>query len=401
MDEKTGKNNKLLVAAVALAALLVGFLMGRTTAPASVPTDEGANAVQPVEGETTPSPSVDKDDGYVVTEEALVRANRSELDRLRLVEGPIYVTGHKSPDADTVCSSIAYANLLSELGYDARPVVLGDINNETAYILSEAGIEVPEQLEDASGANMVLVDHSEYEHSVEGLRDANVITIIDHHGDGEVNTSNQLVYDARPLGATCTIVWMRYLNYGVDFDARMAKVLLGGLLSDTMGLKANVTEADEEATRDLSEAAGIADIDAFYTSIYKASISHEGQTDEEIFSSDAKTYEAGGHRYVIGVINVYDETEAKDIAKRMKAVMPSQLKALGVEYGFAQVSAYHDDVSFTYLVPADKASEEVLDAAYDDEASFDGTSYVISPGISRKAKLVPDIDAVLTSNPSE
>ena len=73
------------------------------------------------------------------------------------IDGTIYVTGHKSPDADTVGCSIAYAALLRKLGYDAVPVVLGDINNETRYVLEAAGIETPRLLEDASACNMILV----------------------------------------------------------------------------------------------------------------------------------------------------------------------------------------------------------------------------------------------------
>ena len=89
------------------------------------------------------------------------------------------------------------------------------------------------------------------------------------------------------------------------------------------------------------------------------------------------------------------------MAERMKAVMPSQLKALGVEYAFAQVSVFHDDINLNYLVPVDDASNEVLKAAYGDTATFDGTSYVLKPGISRKTQLVPAIDGVLNSSPQE
>ena len=53
---------------------------------------------------------------------------------------------------------------------------------------------------------MILVDHSEYVQSAEGLKDANIISIIDHHGDGSVTTGNPIIYDARPIGATATIV---------------------------------------------------------------------------------------------------------------------------------------------------------------------------------------------------
>ena len=68
---------------------------------------------------------------YEAERELNILLNRSELEGLGEIEGIIYVTGHKSPDSDTVGSSIAYAALLRQLGYDARPVVLGSINNET------------------------------------------------------------------------------------------------------------------------------------------------------------------------------------------------------------------------------------------------------------------------------
>ncbi|MBQ1403527.1 MAG: DHH family phosphoesterase, partial [Oscillospiraceae bacterium] len=122
---------------------------------------------------------------YYQQEKALnILLNRSDLEGLGEIEGTIYVTGHKSPDSDTVGSAIGYASLLQKMGYDAVPVVLGDINHETAYILEAGGLEVPKRLEDASGLNMILVDHSEYTQSADGLKDANIISIIDHHGDG-------------------------------------------------------------------------------------------------------------------------------------------------------------------------------------------------------------------------
>ena len=63
-----------------------------------------------------------------------VLLNRSDMETIELIDGPVYVFGHQSPDADTVCSAIAYAELLRDLGYDAQPAVLGPVNNETKYI---------------------------------------------------------------------------------------------------------------------------------------------------------------------------------------------------------------------------------------------------------------------------
>ncbi len=328
--------------------------------------------------------------------------NRSAWDGLGEIEGPIYVTGHKSPDSDTVGSAIAYAALLRALGYDAQPVVLGSVNHETQYILDAAKLDAPPLLEDASGRNMALVDHSEYLQSADGLQDAHIISIIDHHGDGTVQTGNQLIYDARPLGATATIIWLRYRDAGLSPDQQTALVMMGAILSDTKNLQAEKTTfADREALRELSGIAGISDTDAFYNEMYKALLSYEGMTDEEIYFSDYKEYETEGRKYGIACMKVYDEESAKDLAERMKALFPPVLASTGMEMAFVKVSISHDDLSIAYLVPSDDAAAEVLEAAFGETAVFDGTSYVITPSVSRKTVMVPAITDYLKAHPEE
>ena len=342
------------------------------------------------------------DSKHQAEKELNYRLNLSELDGLGEIDGTIYVTGHRSPDSDTVGSSIAYAALLQKLGYDAVPVVLGDINNETRYVLETGGIDTPKLLEDASACNMVLVDHSEYIQSAEGHKNANVITIIDHHGDGSVTTGNQLIYDARPLGSTATIIWIRYRNYGVEVDQQVAYAMVGSILSDTKNLQSNTTTfADREAVKELSLLAGISDLDAFYQGMFKASISYEGMTDEEIFFDDYKEYTSGGKKYSISCINAYDEDGARDLVERMAKILPSTLTSTGMDMSFAQVSIFHDDISITYLIPSDEAANEVLQTAFGADAIYDGVSYRLKPGISRKQVLVPAITDVLESYPQE
>ena len=331
-----------------------------------------------------------------------IQLNRSDLKELEEIEGTIYVTGHKSPDSDTVGSSIAYAALLRALGYDAVPVVLGNVNHESAYILDAAGLETPELLEDAAGLNMILVDHSEYAQSAEGMKDAKIISIIDHHGDGTVMSANPLIYDARPVGSTATIVWLRYRNYGIQPDRQSAIMMLGAILSDTKNLQPNAsTFADREAVKVLSELGGITDIDAFYQEMYKALLSYEGMTDEEIFFTDYKEYEIGSRKVSVGSINAYDEETAKDLAARMRKTMPLTKPSTGMDMSFAMISIQHDDISVTYLVPSDEAEEEVLKAAFGNEAVYDGTSWRIEPCVSRKAAFIPAITDVLESYPKE
>ena len=339
---------------------------------------------------------------YQSEQELNYRLNRSELDGLDEIEGTIYVTGHKSPDSDTVGSSIAYASLLRELGYDARPVVLEDINQETRYILETGGLETPMLLDDASGCNMVLVDHSEYSQAAEGLRDANVITIIDHHGAGSITTGNRLIYDARPLGSTATIIWIRYRNYGIEPDPKTAYAMVGSILSDTRNLQSNATTfADREALKALSLLAGISDTDALYQKLYLASISYDGMTDEEIFFNDYKEYERGGKKFGIGCVNAYDEAGAGNLVERMTNVFSSDDAPNGMDMSFAEISIFHDGISVSYLVPSNEAAAEVIEAAFGNDAVYDGVSYRFEPGISRKQVLVPAITDILEAYPKE
>ena len=112
------KNGKLLITtalgiAVATLAGIGGFALGKTS----------------------------EQKQHQIEKEFSIQLKRSELDGLGEVNGPVYVTGHKSPDSDTVGSAIAYASLLRALGYDATPVILGNVNHETAHILKKAGTD--------------------------------------------------------------------------------------------------------------------------------------------------------------------------------------------------------------------------------------------------------------------
>ena len=342
------------------------------------------------------------DSRYQAQQEKEILLNRSAWDALGEIQGPIYVTGHKSPDSDTVGSAIAYAALLRALGYDAQAVVLGSVNHETQYILDAAKLDAPPLLEDASGCNMALVDHSEYLQSANGLENAHIISIIDHHGDGTVQTGNQLIYDARPLGATATIIWLRYRDMGLSPNRQTALVMMGAILSDTKNLQSEATTfADREALRELSGLAGISDTDAFYNEMYKALLSYEGMTDEEIYFSDYKEYEVDGKKFGIACMKVYDEESAKDLAERMKALYPSVLASTGMEMAFVKISISHDDLSIAYLLASDDAAAEVLKAAFGETAVFDGTSYVLTPSISRKTVMVPAITDALKAHPAE
>lgn len=334
--------------------------------------------------------------------DALQAANRSSVENMIVEDGPVYVIGHKNPDADTVCSAMAYARLLNLLGIKAEARITEDVNNDTAFILSEAGVEQPPVLEDASGENIFLVDHSEYAQSAEGMKDAHIVGVLDHHGVGSVNTGHQLVYEARPIGATATIVWLDYQNYGLEIDKSTAHILLGAILSDTNGFTGSTTtNADKQAVADLAKIAGVTDIEDFAKKIHLEALSYEGFSDEEILFSDYKEYEASGVTYGIGLVNAYDEEIAADLAERMKAAMTDGAKKVDVDMLYASVGIREGDVKIDYIVPLSGRSEETLKAAFPDYDEYNGTAYIFRSGLGRKTKFVPGMTDFLGAHPHE
>ena len=85
----------------------------------------------------------------------------------------------------------------------------------------------------------------------------------------------------------------------------------------------------------------------------------------------------------------------------MKTTVPASLKKTGMDMAFAQISIFHDDISITYIVPSDETASEVIKTAFEDTAKYDGVSYRIEPGISRKKVLVPAITEILEAHPKE
>lgn len=373
------KNHKtlILILVTALLAGLLGYSLGKGNKPQEEASAETAD-----------------------TDTFLQELNRSELENLVLVDGPIYVIGHKSPDSDTVCSAIAYAELLNKLGIEAKAMITEKPNNETAFILKEAGVETPEILYDASGLNIMLVDHSEYAQAADGMEDANIVGVIDHHGVGTIVVGHQLLYNAKPIGSTATSIWMTYLNYGVEMEQKTAHILLGAVLSDTDNLGGSTTiNADREAVKALSAIAGVEDTDDFYKKLHAEKLSYEGFTEEEIIFSDYKEYEVSGVKFGIGLANAVDEEAAKALADRVAPAMPAAIKTRDVELMYISIRA--ENVKVDYIVCADEHSETVLKSAFPNYDEFDGTAYIFRSGLGRKTKFVPGLTEHLGAHPHE
>lgn len=312
-------------------------------------------------------------------------------------DGITYVIGHKNPDTDTVGCAIAYAYLLNAVGIRAEAAVSGPVNGETAFALSCFGIEVPEVIDNAAGRQFILVDHSAYSQAVDGMENARIVGIIDHHGIGDIANSEMINVRSAPVGAAVSLVYLAYRECGVDITVDMARVMLAALLSDTRNMVRNVTALDREAYEALTGIAAIKDIDEFYKKMAEAITSYGDMTDLEIFGSDYKAYDEAGIRFGIGDVNAFGEEAVRALADRMYVIMEENFESFGVDMLYTIINNKGDDANenMMYMLAYGEGAAEVLQQAY---GNYDGTRYfVFKENISRKKDVVPAITAVLES----
>lgn len=147
---------------------------------------------------------------------------------------------------------------------------------------------------------VILVDHNEKLQSVEGIEEANILEIIDHHNLGSITTTSPINFRNMAVGSTCTIVYTLYKERKVEIPSSIAGALLSGILSDTLILKSpTATTRDVEAVNELASIAGV-DYRKYGMSLLKAGTSLEGMTKEDVLYNDFKIYTVEDKNFAIG-----------------------------------------------------------------------------------------------------
>ena len=251
-----------------------------------------------------------------------------------------YVYGHKTPDVDAVCSSLAYARLMRALGYNCKAKVPGATNRETAYIAGEFGFALPELKSSvAPQTRLILTDHTDYAQCVDGAREAKILQKIDHHVEGDIQDSGIPYVRREVIGATCTIIYEMYKELGVGIDNETARILLAGIVSDTRNLSKSATCADDSvAWEALTAQLGISpdSIAVISKHMKETADNYDGMTDKEIFMSDYKGYEHNGYKFGMGSLDCTAE-EMDGFIDRMLAVMPEVAVENGLHMLFAKI----------------------------------------------------------------
>lgn len=245
----------------------------------------------------------------------------------------------------------------------------------------------------ARGKSLILVDHNEKNQAVEGVENARILEIIDHHRLGTIETMSPVFFRNQPLGCTATIVYQMYQESGVEVEPKIAGLLCSAIISDTLLFRSpTCTEVDRKAALALAEIAGI-EIQSYASEMFAAGSNLKNKTDKEIFYQDFKRFTAGKVSFGVGQISSLNEKELMELKERMLPYLKNAHEAHGVDMMFFMLTNILSETT-VLLCEGQGAEQLVWDAFHlEPEEHIDAKDCIVTlPGVvSRKKQLIPAV----------
>ena len=418
----------------------------------------------------------------------------------------IFVTGHKSPDTDSICSSIAYAKLQQLQGVDAVPIRAGEINKETAFALDYFHVEaqpivkdfyvkvgdavhtevealkVSASLKDAAkwfaahessiapvadNGNFVgvvdrsslaeefiktvtgqelntvkdlmhdpelffstkdnghdvpadgqyavvddgkyvglvcadcvagvekqkvmLVDHNEKKQIIDGIDEAEIVSVVDHHRiGGTLDTTAPIFILFKPVGCTATIITELYKQAHIAIPKEIAGLLLSAVISDTVLFRSpTCTQQDKDAAAELAGIAGV-DVETYGMEMLKAGANVSDLTPEQIASSDMKEFSDSGKTFTISQVQVMDTADLLAQKTVLLSALEKMRAAKQYDACFLMITSIIDEsTNFIFAGNMDDAVSKAFGKDVLDKEVY------LPHVMSRKKQIVPPILAAL------
>lgn len=301
--------------------------------------------------------------------------------------GKTFIFGHKNPDTDTICSSIAYEDLKKKLGADVEAVKLGDVNKETQFALDYFKFDAPDYLPTLEpGTEVILVDHNEFQQSSEGIEEARILEVIDHHRIANFETKEPVFFRAEPVGCTATIIKKMYKENQVDLPENIAGLLLSAIISDSLLLKSpTCTKEDVDAAYDLARIAGV-NLEEYGLEMLKAGADLSDKTASQLITMDAKEFAMHGAKVEIAQVNTVDVEATYAIKEELEAEINKVISEKGLDlFVFVVTDIINNDSDALALGNAADKFETAFHVNLNDNRAF------LKDVVSRKKQIVTNL----------
>lgn len=306
----------------------------------------------------------------------------------------VIVIGHKNPDTDSIVASLAAAEFFKKnLKLDAKAYRAGNMNNETKFVLKKFNAVAPALFKKAGAADKIaLVDHNETSQMADGLRFSRVERILDHH-KMQITTEAPIACRIEPVGSTSTLLAMMFESSGKKVPGNLAKLLLAGILSDTLNLTGpTTTDQDKKAVKELNKTAKL-NLSAFAKEMFAAKSSLKGISAEAIVNGDYKLYEMGKFKVGTGVWETIDPSSVAPSKKKIQEFLKQKKKKEKLDYLFFFVVDILKQNSALYVF--DDAERLLAEKVFKVGLNAAGDELLLAGIVSRKKQIIPPLTAEL------
>lgn len=244
---------------------------------------------------------------------------------------------------------------------------------------------------DVSKKRVILVDHNEKSQAVDGIEEADIIEIIDHHRLGNIETMGPVFFRNQPVGCTATIIWQMYEEADVKIPPVIAGLLCSAIISDTLLFRSpTCTAIDEKAARKLAKIAQI-NLEEVAKEMFNAGSSLKGKTAEEICFQDFKQFTVNESVFGVGQINSMNPEELQEMKELVEGYLPKAMEQNQLQMVYFMLTDILDES--TELLCCGKGAREYILDAFD--LPSDTGKIILKGVVSRKKQLIPTLVAAL------
>ncbi|WP_323616011.1 putative manganese-dependent inorganic diphosphatase [Erysipelothrix rhusiopathiae] len=243
----------------------------------------------------------------------------------------------------------------------------------------------------SSSKKMILVDHNEASQSVDGIQQAEILEIIDHHRIGDLRTVKPIYFRNEIIGSTASIITKMYLEHGVEIPKDIASLLLAALVSDTLNLKSpTTTPKDFEIANILQDRSGL-DRNEFARDMYEVTSGLKNKPYEDIINQDIKKFYISQKEVMVSQLVIYHFDELDDILDSFEEVMEQFVAQHHLDLLVVVFTSVEDNGSI--IVASGSLKEAVLDAF----PNKDGEARTfLQDVVSRKNQIIPRLSAAIS-----
>ena len=271
-----------------------------------------------------------------------------------------------------------FINIANKTKYSYYPV----LNKKQEFIGNVQLVDTTNQ----NKKQVILVDHNEYDQSVDGLNEAEILEIVDHHNIGSIGTKAPINFRNMPVGSDNTVIYKLYKEHNIQIPKEIAGLMLSGIISDTLlFVSPTTTELDKEVASELAKIAQV-DLNKYGLDMLKAGTSLKGKTEEDILFGDFKVYDIGNKKIGVTQVSTFDINDFNESIEKYKELINKNAENNNYDVFAFFITDILKNGSYIYY---NDNAQEIISNAFDVENIEQG--YYLDGCVSRKKQVIPKI----------